>query len=171
MTALVIDPFEFCRRHEQRDGVLPVSELARLSEELANTKGELSWHVQGQSKDREAPRISLSVQGNLQLRCQRCLQAMDFAVDTASTLVLAKDDAEADQLEDMLESEDVDVVVAAPSMDLLQVIEDDALLGLPFAPRHAECPAHPEAVQVKNEQPDSPFKVLERLKGKTDEAS
>lgn len=164
MAALVIDAFEFCRRHEQREGSLPISELERLSQEVSDTAPVLSWKVQGKTEAREAPRLLLTIAGQVQLPCQRCLQPLEFSIDVVSTLVLARDDAEADQLEEMLEEEDVDVVVGAPSMDLIQLIEDDALLALPYAPRHATCPPHPEAVQVKNERLDSPFKVLERLK-------
>lgn len=170
MTVLVIDPFEFSDRQESREGSLPINTLTRLTQEVANTAGVLTWQVQGRAGASKAPRLLLSVTGQLQLACQRCLLPMEFALDTRSTLVLAKDDAEADQLEEVLEDQDVDVVVATPSMDLVELIEDDVLLALPHSQRHATCPGHPDAVQVKNERPDSPFKVLENLKGESDES-
>ncbi len=170
MTVLVIDPFEFSRRQESREGSLPISGLTRLTQEVADTAGVLTWQVQGQADVSETPRLILCVTGQLQLACQRCLMPMAFTLDTRSTLVLAKDDAEADHLEEVLEDQDVDVVIATPSMDLVELIEDDVLLALPYSQRHATCPVHPDAVQMKNERPDSPFKVLKNLKGESDKS-
>ena len=50
-------------------------------------------------------------------------------------VLLARDDAEAARLDADSESE---VIVAAAPLDPLMLVEDELLLALPFAPRHAD---------------------------------
>ena len=47
-------------------------------------------------------------------------------------------------------------------MDLLMLVEDEALLSLPLSPRHAVCPGPVQEVQ--KEKAESPFSVLKNLK-------
>ena len=164
MDGFVIDAFAFCRLKERREGELPVRDLPRLAAETVDASGVLRWSLQGGANQHGHPQLQLSVAGQVRLKCQRCLQALEQDIDSASELVLAQDDASADEMEALLADEDVEVIVGSHSFDLLQVIEDDALLALPLAPKHDVCPGQTGLEKLKDEKKESPFSVLKNLK-------
>lgn len=163
MTDFVIDAFEFARQKERREGHVAVADLPRLSKESTGAFGQLKWTLTGSSDRLGNPQLTLSVAASVKPVCQRCLQAFELNVESESVLVLAKDDADADRIEKMLDDDDIDVIVGAREMNLLDMIEDEALLALPLSPRHESCPqaAVPEAPKAVK---PSPFAVLKDLK-------
>jgi uncharacterized protein len=88
-----------------------------------------------------------------------------FQLDIAaeSVLVLAKDEADADRIEEMLDNDDIEVIVGSKEMNLLHLIEDEALLALPLSPRHEVCPDASALDSHQGSRP-SPFAVLIGLK-------
>jgi uncharacterized protein len=86
---------------------------------------------------RGRPSLRLKVKGTLMLRCQRCLEAMAFDVDTDETLVLAATLAEIHA--EPADSHAPDRVVAGKEMALRELIEDELILAVPYAPRHEDC--------------------------------
>ncbi|GAC1408283.1 MAG: hypothetical protein NVSMB6_07060 [Burkholderiaceae bacterium] len=79
--------------------------------------------------------------------------------------MLAHNDAHADQIEAMLDDDSVDVIVGSASLNIMELIEDEALLALSPAPKHEECP--PEALPAGvglGATKLSPFAVLKTLK-------
>ena len=163
MTAKAINLFEFCRHEQQLSGHVPVSDLMRLSAELADTRGELAWSLQGGQHQIGAPQLSLQLQGEVHLICQRCLNAYALSIASKSLLVLAKTEAEADDTEVRLDDDSIDVIVPSIEQDLMVLVEDEALLALPLSPRHENCPAG-AAPDLANDKSDSPFAVLKKLK-------
>lgn len=164
MDGFVIDAFAFCRLRERRDGELPVADLPRLAAETIDASGTLKWSLQGGANVHGHPQLSLSVTGKVNLKCQRCLQALEHNIESSSVLVLAQDDNSADEMEALFEDEDAEVIVGSHSFDMLQVIEDDALLALPFSPRHAACAGQSGLEGMREEKKESPFSVLKNLK-------
>jgi uncharacterized protein len=163
MSAFVIDAFEFCRSNGHREGVTPVAEMSRLSKDCAGQSGQIVWTVDGSVTVQGYPALTLSVSGTVQLMCQRCLTPFAFEMDTSTMLVLGKDDEEADQIEEILDDESVDVIVGSRACDLRDLIEDEALLALPLAPKHEVCPDTRLLDVLLNEKP-SPFADLKKLK-------
>jgi uncharacterized protein len=164
MDDFVIDAFEFCRLKEHRSGEMPVADLSRLTAETVDSSGSLQWSLQGGANQHGHPQLTLSVAGKVKLKCQRCLQSLEQEIDSASILVLAQDEASADEMEALLADEDVEVVVGSRALDLRQMIEDEALLALPLSPRHEICPDQGALSALKEEKKDSPFSVLKNLK-------
>jgi uncharacterized protein len=163
MNAFIIDAFEFCRQREERSGEIALSDLARLAAELTDSNGTCAYSVRGDSDEEGHSQLVLRVAGSVHLRCQRCLSAFEFKLDSESVLMLAKDEASADALEDKLEDEEVEVVVGSKTMDMLALIEDEALLALPVSPRHEVCPDQSALDALKADKPESPFSVLKNL--------
>jgi uncharacterized protein len=95
--------------------------------------------------------------------CQRCLTPYTLPIATNTLLVLARDDAQADETEAMLDDDSIDVIVGSTTLDVLALVEDDALLALPLSPRHDVCPDGAQAAVVKDKK-ESPFAVLKKLK-------
>ena len=163
MSAFVIDAFEFCRTGGHREGVTPLTEMPRLAADCANDSGEIIWSIQGGVTPQDYPTMTLSVQGTVQLVCQRCLAPFDYHMDSATQLVLGRDDEEADGMEEVLDDESIDVIVGSHAADIRELLEDEALLALPQAPKHEVCPGTPLLDNLKSEKV-SPFAGLKNLK-------
>jgi uncharacterized protein len=140
-------------------GKVPVTALARLADVLADAMGELEWSLVGSRDNWGRPTMLLRVSGGLRLGCQRCLKPLDFAVAIDSRLLLVKPGG--DWPDDELEDDGLDAIEWSDEMDVLALVEDEVLLALPIAPRHADCEL-PGA--VSNEQESSPFAALAQLK-------
>ena len=85
----VIDGFEFASAGASKQGVWPLGDFPRLRDVLASDAGEVAYELEGVRDGRDRPSLRVRVRGALQLRCQRCLEAMPFQADTDETLVLA----------------------------------------------------------------------------------
>jgi uncharacterized protein len=163
MSGFVIDAFEFCRNNGYREGVTLVADMPRLVADCANASGELSWSIQGGQTKQGYPSMTLSVSGTVQLVCQRCLAPFGYGIDSSTMLVLGKDDQDADGIEEVLDDETIDVIVGSHTTDIMQLLEDEALLALPQAPKHEVCPDTKLMDSLKSEKV-SPFAALKSLK-------
>lgn len=163
MSAFVIDAFEFCRNNGHREGVTPVAEMTRLAADCADPSGEIRWSIQGGATPEGYPSLTLSVAGTVHLVCQRCLQPMSYEIDSTTMLVLGRDDEDADEIEEVLGDESVDVIVGSRSCDIRDLLEDEALLALPQSPKHEVCPDTTLLDSLKSEKV-SPFAGLKNLK-------
>ena len=163
MSAFVIDAFEFCRSNGQREGTTPVAEMTRLAADCNDPSGTISWAIHGGQTKHGYPSMTLSVSGTVQLVCQRCLAPFGYHLDSSTMLVLGKDDAEADEIEEVLDDESIDVIVGSHSADIRQLLEDEALLALPQAPKHEVCPDTKLMDSLKSDKV-SPFAALKSLK-------
>ncbi|WP_016833536.1 YceD family protein [Herbaspirillum lusitanum] len=167
MSAFVIDAFEFSRLKEQAEGELAVADMARLAGETADRAGVLKWSLSGGADKVGHPQLKLSVSGQVNLVCQRCLTAMPFTVSSESVLVLAKDEESADAIEELLNDESIDVIVGEAEFNVGYLVEDEALLALPVAPKHESCPAQAlpgSGAEAAATEKVSPFSVLKNLK-------
>jgi len=152
-----IDSVDFARNGKEMHGEIAVSALSRLADMLAKSGGSLTYIVRGyQEADRDM--LEVSLQGTCTLRCQRCLSELEYPVNMVSRLQLLP----ADKLDATEEDDDVDAIEAEPRLDVLALIEEELLLGLPFAPRHAEGGCAPATNDLQ--QKASPFAVLAGLK-------
>lgn len=164
MDASVIDSFEFCRTGQMREGALPVAALQRLAEDTADGSGTIGWTLKGGTDTHGHPRLDLTVKGTVQLTCQRCLAAFAYEIDSASSLILAQAEEEIDGVEELLEDEGIDVIVGSNAFNVVELIEDEALLALPIAPKHEVCPETKALDELKATAKPSPFAVLKDLK-------
>ena len=160
MNAFVIDAFEFSRKKDSLEGERAVAEFARLREETADTSGTVQWAARGGMHTLGHPLLHVSVKGEVKLMCQRCLTPFAFAVESQATLVLAKDEEAADELEDHLADEDVDVIAGSKNMNVLDLVEDEMLLAIPLSPKHERCPDQIGQDIGATDKRVSPFEVL-----------
>jgi uncharacterized protein len=137
----VIDGAEFAAAGAAQQGVLPLNGFPRLRDMLVSDAGEVAYAVKGVRDERGRPSLRVRVHGTLQLRCQRCLEALPYAVDADELLVLAASQAEVDAVP--VDVQAPDRVVAAAEMPLRDLVEDELILAVPYAPRHASCAGRP----------------------------
>lgn len=158
---MVIDGLDFARRGNLVGGQVAVADLSRVADYLANPDGVLDCQLQGgRSEDGSGHfELRLSIEGEFQLRCQRCLEAMRFPLRLQKRLQLVAPGAE--WPEEEVEDEGFDAVEASKEMAVGPLIEDEVLLALPISPRHDIC----TPPRTKDRKQDaSPFAVLRNLK-------
>jgi uncharacterized protein len=160
MSAFVIDTFEFSRKKDGAEGEQAVADFARLREETADTSGNVEWALQGGMHALGHPLLQLSVKAEVKLMCQRCLTPFAFAVESQVALVLAADEEAADELEDKLADEELDVIAGSKNMNVLELVEDEVLLGIPLSPKHERCPDQVGQEIAGTDKRVSPFEVL-----------
>jgi uncharacterized protein len=134
--AAVIDSLEFARAGEELRGSVPVTSLERLDDVLFDSRGRLDYELRGSRDGRNRPQLELKISGPLHLQCQRCLGLLDYAVDIAATLRLVPRGAQLDDEAD--DPEGPDLIEADAELEVADLIEEEVLLSLPLAPRHAE---------------------------------
>ncbi|MEY3202416.1 MAG: hypothetical protein RIR70_1966 [Pseudomonadota bacterium] len=163
---LIIEPAEFARRGDVRSGMVALSLLPRLSQAVLGAKGEIAWQASGEVAQitglPEAGRgwfLNLHICAVVTLSCQRCLEAFELPVDISTRILMVPETRPLPDEE--LEIEDFDAIPVGRELNLAELIEDELLLSLPLAPRHAEC-APPEPAEKSDKQ--SPFAVLAHLK-------
>jgi uncharacterized protein len=137
----LIDGFEFATAAATQQGVWPLESFPRLRDMLASDAGEIAWKVQGVRDERGRPSLRVSVAGRVLLHCQRCLESMPFEVQSDAILALAATQAEIDA--DPVDAHAPDRLLAAKEMPVRDLIEDELILALPYAPRHESCAARP----------------------------
>jgi uncharacterized protein len=158
----VIDGFEFASAGASLTGALPIRDFPRLHDNLAGHDGEVAYEVEGVRDEHGRPALRLKVRTRLELRCQRCLEALPFEVQADEVLVLVGTLAEAEA-----ESADVhaaDRVVAAKEMSVRELVEDELILALPYAPRHAGCSARASTDAAEKVSPFAGLRGLMRGK-------
>lgn len=165
---LEINPLRSIEKRQILDGSIAVAQLSRLSELLTSSDGELIVHMDFIKNEEGLPTITGSINGQISLECQRCLEAIPHEVQSAFNVVLVKTDQQAEQHQDtydtwMLEEE---------RLFLSDFIEDEVLLSLPLITKHEVCEtAKPlieiqpeEIIALEQEGRENPFAVLKGLK-------
>lgn len=158
----VIDGFEFASAGASKQGVWPLGDFARLRDMLASDAGEVAYEIDGVRDERGRPGLRIRVRGTLQLRCQRCLEAMPFEVRADETLVLAGTLAEIHA--EPAHAHAPDRVVAGKEMPVRDLVEDELILALPYAPRHESCTARPSPDAAGKTSPFAGLRGLMRGK-------
>lgn len=156
---VIADPFEFARCGIALSGVIDLSSMPRFAGELASPLGQVRAEVQGGVADGECF-LEVSIEAAPELICQRCLkpQKLDLALVARLLLVAPGQPLPDDELED----DSFDPVVGERNLDMLAIIEDELLLGLPISPRHDVC----DTPQPRErDDSESPFAALANLRG------
>jgi uncharacterized protein len=133
-----IDSFDFARNGRVISGEVQIAKLPRLLDILENPQGILSYTVQGGVDKQGTHFLDVSVLGQCQLRCQRCLNGLDYPV-RLDTRLLLRDQSSLNALDDNVaggEKEEFDSILADTHLNVLDLLEEEILLSLPIAPKH-----------------------------------
>lgn len=132
----VIDSLEFAHAGQELRGSLPVARLARVKDDLLDPVGEVRFILRGGRDEERRPILQVEISGSLHLQCQRCLGMLEYPLRVCNTLLLMHPGAAVGASAD--DPEAPDCIEAGAQLDVIALIEDEILLSLPFAPRHAE---------------------------------
>ncbi|MCX7274831.1 MAG: YceD family protein [Burkholderiales bacterium] len=182
-----IDTQEFTRTGGRLEGQWPIARLPRLADMLVDSTGVVDWTIQGERVRRADEGydagLSLAFSATVRMPCVRCLEPVEVFVEDERRyrLVVSESIAEREDAE----AQDHDILVSSAHLELVDLIEDEAIMALPLAPRHDRCQPPPGADSVTGEgiepppveagageaaeERPNPFAVLARLKrGGTD---
>ncbi len=152
-----MDLFEFAARQGVIEEVVPMAALPGLSDVVAGES--LHCVVSGERDGEGKSWLSVRISGQVEVVCQRCLEAMALPLRIDSRLLLMRPGQPWPDEE--LGEDGWDAVAIEEEKALLPMIEEEVLLALPIAPRHATC-TMPAAAGDGSEA--SPFAVLAKLK-------
>jgi len=168
-----LDVRRFAEEAESLEGSDAMTQYPRLMVETDGRGSEVpvTWSARGemQNAGHHRPQVWLHLEAHalLPLVCQRCLGDVDMGIDVKRSFRFVPDEQTAAAEDD---ESDEDVLAESRSFDLLELIEDELLMGLPVAPRHTICPVQPtfsagEAeFKAAEEKRPNPFAVLQAMK-------
>lgn len=159
----LIDGFEFAAAGGNVRGAWPVSVFPRLRDVLQDDSGSVEYELQGGRDVHGRPQLALHAKARLRLTCQRCLGAVECALEPRATLLLAATQAEIDA--EPITPEMPERVVARRDMAVRDLVEDELLLALPYAPRHENCAAQGRAAPAGRQMPFATLRGM--LRGKS----
>ena len=166
MTAhnIVINSLEFARKSHAIHDTIAASQLMRLKERLAFDAGSLDWSLVGEVLLGGGLALNFELKGMLTVPCQRCLESIELDLNVKSKFILVKDESEI-PLEDE-EIDDKDYLVASAEFDVMQLVEDEILLAIPYATMHdiKDCPAKDRLSELKASNPFASLKDFKAVK-------
>lgn len=148
---------------------LPAQRLVRELKDIEQGASGVVWfEFKGQSHTGRRDTVSLKVQSMVTLTCQRCMQAMGFAVNEHASFELFENEAQLERLDsdEQFDEDMPEPLLVNGPVSLVSLIEDQIILALPYVPKHVQC----ESDRAFGAQRDaetkraSPFQVLEKLK-------
>lgn len=132
------DAYRLARERGVLTGTLDVEASERLEDRTAPGPGTVSWRIEGTTDEVGRLAIAIDIEGAVPVTCQRCLSDFPLPVEHRTLTVIARNEKEADELD---ASSDHEVVVADHPLDAVELVEDELLLTLPYAPMHeGDCP-------------------------------
>jgi uncharacterized protein len=117
------------------DFAVPLAELVGVRSQGAGIAGEVRGRAHF-GREKGIAVAALSIAGTARLRCQRCMQALELAVDTHVRIGLVGSEAEA---EAGRMPEDLEPMLAPGGrISIGELITEELLLSLPIVPLHGQ---------------------------------
>lgn len=161
-----IDLSEFARLRGELEGGGEPADFPRLLDLLADGQGSLAWHLRGERRTRPdggtETCLLLHLEGRVRPRCIRCLEPVEVRLDESRVFRVTASESQAERFD--AEHDESDALVADPRFDVLGLVEDEAILALPIAPRHPVCGLPAKMPEAPIEARENPFQVLAGLR-------
>lgn len=161
-----IDPLHLADKRSVLRGQIPLHSLDRLADMLYSDAGAVAVELFFGREGRLA-KIEGQIKAVLLLKCQNCLEAVEWPVDSMVKLGIVSSIDQADRLPEDYEP----LLVEEADIPLKDIIEDELLLALPAFPKHQH---HCFASNPNNKADSSsdgqssfsenPFSILANLK-------
>jgi uncharacterized protein len=166
----IIEPLHLADKRGELKGQIPVAGLERIADLLFDESGVVIVELFFGREGRLA-KIEGQIKTVLQLKCQSCLQAVEWTVDSMVKLGIVSSLDQASRLPEDYEP----LLVSGESMVLNDIIEDELLLSLPVYPKHQYSCFVANSNNKKNSSAsdkkspaENPFSILATLKNTGD---
>jgi len=133
---IVIDTVKFARNGQQMIHSFTVEDLQRVRDIVGDIGEKIEAKLEGGVLKAGKPFIDLSIKADLPLTCQRCLERMNYELNSSTRFIIAFGNSELTDLSD--EPGDVEVLMAQEDTDVVAMVEDELLLRLPMAAKHED---------------------------------
>jgi uncharacterized protein len=158
------DARKACIRELELSGLVGAYELPRVRDLVQREDSTVSCVLRFSRDEQNRFLVRVAIEAEVELRCERCLEAMPWSIDSHSTAMLCNTDAKAEQCPALYEP----VMLADETdLDLYELVEEEILLALPAAPLHsfqcAELPRDGSENTIEEIRKPSPFDVLAGL--------
>jgi len=159
-----IEPLKLIEQRIDLEGTIALSDCERLRDILLDSEGDISISLQF-GRDEEGQRvIKGSLSAEVTMECQRCLQPVKLVVQGKVKLAVARHEDAVKALPRYYDP----LLLEAPEIELLPLIEQELMLSLPIVATHPEneCSVN-SSYQTKEDTEQSkpnPFAVLAQLK-------
>lgn len=160
----LIDPVKFAAHGEILSGEFEFARLPRLAASLSDsTSGGVAFDLKF-FRDGNENRASGQYSTQVKMYCQRCLNEMGLSLTGPIQLVFVKGESQESNKDEEFET----VIVSDEPVSLSELIEDEVILALPFAPMHEvdDCPASDVVKELQETNRPNPFAALAKLKDK-----
>jgi uncharacterized protein len=159
-----IDPVALAERGIVLRGTVPIKPMTRLAESLINNDGQAYIDWSFSLDDQHRLLIQGSVQAELPLECQRCLETVQLALDIpVAVMTLHANQTE----EHLLPNFELLSLNTVPTL-LSALVEDELILALPLVTMHEQCSPPQYNYQVSEidftEERYYPFQTLSKMK-------
>lgn len=163
------DPFALANTQSVEEKIFQVVDCERLSSFSIDADGELKYKIAFARNVANTCEVNIGIEMTLKQTCQRCLQPMMQTTTWSSVLACVKTEAEQADLE---ESYETVILLDEDGLDLLALVEDEAILAVPLVAAHenlADCDsvkvAQLAAVNADKDEPvkENPFAGLKDL--------
>lgn len=133
---LLIHPTKLCHEQARVEKSINIKDLDRLHAYIGSTEGEiqLAFEIKAIPYDGRLV-LSLQLNGSLNILCQRCNETYDWPLSISTNIMIEDGIAQSIQID-----KDYEAVITDErgELDMLSVITDEMVLGLPFA-HEGEC--------------------------------
>lgn len=130
----IINTIEFSRKSLKIHDTIALSFFSKTLDLLATQQGDLNWSLEGLVAGQHSkPQLVLTINGSMQLMCQKCLNPLMHNLQIKQVYELVKDESEI-PVDDDSEQEYLEI---SEAFDVLQLIENELILAMPYAPKHA----------------------------------
>lgn len=129
-----IDPWKLAQSRSQLRGTLDLRPMHRLTPLLNASAGWVTVVIQGGIDEHDVYFLTGEIETVVELDCQRCLTPMEMVLKVAFRLGLVHTELQASNLPEGYDP----IYVSHEGLTTSELIEDELILALPFAPCHAD---------------------------------
>lgn len=136
-----VTPRKLCNRNGSINSTIPLGKLLRLSEYLDDNHGQAEVFLSFDRDEAGHCVISGSLQADVSMQCQRCLEPTPVHLSSDLALTVAEDEDEAQRIAASCADPHgkLEIVFCEDGqLDLLAVIEDELIMSLPTVAAHAD---------------------------------
>ncbi|MEB8433477.1 YceD family protein [Cocleimonas sp. KMM 6892] len=168
-----VDPFKLVEQGRQFKGRMPLSDFPRLKDLLYKSESKtneklVKVDLEFARNETGLPVIKGQITAEMQMICNRCLDATALTVETQTEVVLVGSDAQAERLQDSFDI----WLVEDQTLVLKDFIEDELLLAMPLVIAHDECEPARRLIEAlpedeyndEQKEKDNPFAALKDIK-------
>lgn len=154
---LIVNSLEFATQKHSVTMNFQGADLVELLDSIVEQPGQITATVVGNTRRDEKPYLDVSIVGVLTLECQRCLETLNFEINSQSRFIIAPTENDLTDVSD--ESDNTSSILAEREFDLRGFVQGEMLLSLPMSPMHETGSCVRPHSTLSDDDVTNPFRV------------